>query len=374
MSTRLNKRSLLLGAGLLIVLIAVVGTRPRLKHFQGHTMGTTYSVSYAATLFSNPVADVQANVEQVLEAINQSMSTYRPDSELMRFNRTPVGQPFEASASLVDLVQRSLHYSTISAGAYDVTVGPLVNLWGFGPDDKHKGKPEQSVPADQEGHVDPVLWMLANYPTEVPSDKVISQALTRVGYQSLKVDTERGTLTRKKDLFVDLSSIAKGYGVDRVGMALQARGIVHYMVEIGGEVLVHGHKPSGDDWRLGIRGPAMSAGGMPALVVTIGNRALATSGDYLNFFEIEGQKFSHMINPNTGRPEVSRLAEVAVIAETAADGDALATLFMVMGDKKGLELANREGIAAYFTYHSDKGGFESVSSDAFKPYLPEQPE
>ena len=367
--TRSYKRSLLLGVVLLIAALFVMGTRPRLKHFQGHTMGTTYSVSYAATLFSDPVKAVQADVDRELEAINDKMSTYRPDSELMRFNRAPIGKPFNASDELVDLVQRSLHFSRISDGAYDVTVGPLVNLWGFGPAEKDSGQPEKKMPVDQGANVDPVVWMLANYPTEVPNDESINAALDRVGYQYLAVDTDRDTMTREKDLFVDLSSIAKGYGVDKVGQALKNRGINNYMVEIGGEVLVRGHKPDGDAWRLGIRGPAMTAGGMPALVVTIGDRALATSGDYLNFFEIDGQKFSHMINPHTGRPEVSRLAEVAVIADTAADGDALATLFMVVGDKKGLELANREGIAAHFTYHSEDGGFESVSSEAFKPYL-----
>ena len=367
--TRSYKRSLLLGIVLLIAAFYVMGTRPRLKHFQGHTMGTTYSISYAATLFSDPVKAVQADVDRELEAINDKMSTYRPDSELMQFNRAPIGKPFKASDELVDLVQRSLYFSRISDGAYDVTVGPLVNLWGFGPTEKDSKQPEKKMPADQDANVDPVVWMLANYPTEIPDDETINAALDRVGYQYLKVDTDRDTMTREKDLFVDLSSIAKGYGVDKVGQTLESRGINNYMVEIGGEVLVRGHKPDGDAWRLGIRGPAMTAGGMPALVVTIGDRALATSGDYLNFFEIDGQKFSHMINPHTGRPEVSRLAEVAVIADTAADGDALATLFMVLGDKKGLELANREGIAAHFTYHSEDGGFESVSSEAFKPYL-----
>ncbi|KEQ15421.1 hypothetical protein GZ77_01880 [Endozoicomonas montiporae] len=354
---------------LLIAALYVIGSRPRLKHFHGHTMGTTYSVSYAATLFSDPVKDVQADVERALEDINDKMSTYRPDSELMQFNRAPVGKPFKASDELVDLVHRSLHFSRISDGAYDVTVGPLVNLWGFGPSDKDKKQPKKKLPADQDGQVDPVLWMLANYPTEVPGDDAINAALDRVGYQYLTVDTAQDILTREKDLFVDLSSIAKGYGVDKAGDALKHRGINNFMVEIGGEVLVNGRKPDGTAWRLGIRGPAMTAGGMPALVVTIGDRALATSGDYLNFFEIDGQKFSHMINPHTGRPEVSRLAEVAVIADTAADGDALATLFMVLGDKKGLALANREGIAAYFTYHSEDGGFKSQSSEAFKPYL-----
>ena len=367
--TRSYKRSLLLGLVLLIAAIYVMGTRPRLKHFKGETMGTYYSVSYGATLFSDPVKEVRADVERALENINAKMSTYRPDSELMQFNRAPVGEAFQVSDELADLVNRSLYFSKISNGSYDVTVGPLVNLWGFGPTKKDKKQQEQSVPADKEGKVDPVLWMLANYPTELPSDESINNAMARVGYKSLEVDTDRDIMTRHKDLFVDLSSIAKGYGVDMAGKALLDRNIDHFMVEIGGEVLVNGRKPGGDAWRLGIRGPAMTASGLPALVITIGDRSLATSGDYLNYFEIDGQKFSHMINPHTGRPEVSRLAEVAVIADTAADGDALATMFMVLGDKKGLEVANREGIAAYFTYHSEEGGFDSVSSEAFKPYL-----
>ena len=368
-----NKRLLLPGLVLMVVAVYVMGTHPRLKHFQGHTMGTTYTVSYVATLFSDPVTDVQADVEAALELISQKMSTYRPESELMRFNRTPVGEPFQASEKLLNLIRRSMHFSRISDGAYDVTAGSLVNLWGFGPEKKGPGKqdsrrPDEKEVAGDDGKVNPELWLLSNYPTEVPGDEAIAAAKAKVGYKFLEIDLDKGTLTRHQDLFVDLSSIAKGYGVDLAGEALQRRGINDYMVEIGGEVLVNGSKPGGEPWRLGIRGPAMTASGMPALVVTPGDRALATSGDYLNFFEIDGQKFSHMINPHTGRPEVSRLAEVAVIADTAADGDALATMFMVLGDRKGLELANREGIAAYFTYHSD-GGYESVSSEAFKPYL-----
>ena len=365
---RFNKRLLLLGLVLLVAAIYVTGTRPRLKHFQGHTMGTTYSISYAATLFSDPVNDVQADVEAALELVNQKMSTYRQDSELMRFNQTAVGEPFIASEMLLDLIKRSLEYSRISDGAYDVTVGPLVNLWGFGPDKKGRGRPESKDVTGGDGELDPVLWMLANYPAEVPGDEEIEAALAKVGYEALEIDRSKGTLIRHKNLFVDLSSIAKGYGTDLAAETLKHRGINNYMVEIGGEVLVNGHKPGGDPWHLGIRGPAMTASGMPALVVTPGDRALATSGDYLNYFEIDGQKFSHMINPHTGRPEVSRLAEVAVIADTAADGDALATMFMVLGDRKGLEIANQEGIAAYFTYHSGEG-YESVSSEAFKPYL-----
>ncbi|MGI9277689.1 MAG: FAD:protein FMN transferase [Endozoicomonas sp.] len=365
--SRSYKRSLLLGAVVLIAAFYVLGTRPRIKHFQGETMGTTFSVSYVSTLFDHSVSDTTRAVNEALEDVNQRMSTYRNDSELMQFNQSPVGQPFKASDELVSLVQRSLEISHMSGGAFDVTVGPLVNLWGFGPRGVDKVTNEISEVDEKAAGPEFVQWMLKNYPADVPPEPEIAAALENVGYQYLETDTVKGTLTRHRNLFVDLSSIAKGHGVDRAARALDDLGIKGYMVEVGGEVKLKGQKPGNQAWRLGIRGPSLDASA-PALVVSPSDRALATSGDYLNYFEIDGQKYSHSINPATGRPEMGRLAEVSVITDTVADADAFATMFMVLGDKKGLELANREGIAAFFTYHSGEG-FESVSSEAFKPYL-----
>lgn len=369
MLSRSQKRPLLIGLILFVAALYILGTRPRLKQFQGETMGTTYSVSYSGTLFSFPVDDVSSKVEAALEDVNARMSTYRNDSELMAFNRSELNRPFSASPELASLVNRSLEISRLSNGAYDVTVGPLVNLWGFGPQDVDKDKVAESPSSDEKQVKAPefVEWMLKNYPAELPSREEIAAARAKVGYQNVLVDTLQNTMTRKKDVFVDLSSIAKGYGVDKVAEVLKAEGINSFMVEVGGEVWAEGVKPDGSHWKLGIRGPSMGSSG-PAAIVALTGKALATSGDYLNFFEIDGMKYSHTIDPRTGQPEVGRLAEVAVIADTVADADALATMFMVLGDEEGLALANREGIAAYFTYHTETG-FDSVASEAFKPYL-----
>ena len=366
------KRSLFLGSLLLLAVFYILSTQPRMKQFKGKTMGTTYHVSYVTTLFSNPVDDISKKVYDALHDVDLRMSTYREDSELMRFNRAPLNEPVKLSSDIVSLVKESQRISVMSNGAYDVTVGPLVNLWGFGPsshDPKAKSGAKEHSGSDKKTIKAPefVEWMLKNYPGEVPSQASIEKARERVGYQYVIADSANSTLTRNKPVFVDLSSIAKGYGVDQAAKALREAGIDNFMVEVGGEVLVSGNKPDGSLWRLGVRGPNM-AGGEPRAIVTPGNKALATSGDYLNFFEIDGQRYSHSINPATGHPEANRLAEVAVISDTVAEADALATMFMVLGDEKGLELANREGIAAYFTYHSSKG-FESISSQAFKPYL-----
>jgi thiamine biosynthesis lipoprotein len=347
-----------------------------MQHFQGKTMGTTYSVTYASTLFSHPTTDMKKKVDELLEGINDSMSTYRSDSELMAFNRSDIGKPFKASRELTNLVERSLVISRLSGGAYDVTIGPLVNVWGFGPADADKliADSNATVSSGQSEDITDkkapefVEWMLNSYPAELPSEEEIAEAWKKVDYKSVVADTEKNTLIRNKDVFVDLSSIAKGFGVDQVAALLEEQGIQSYMVDIGGEVKVGNRKPDGSPWMMGIKGPVI-ASQRPALIVPLENKALATSGDYLNFFEVDGQKYSHTIDPRTGHPEIGRLAEVAVIDDNVAEADALATMFMVLGDEEGLEVANREGIAAHFTYHSDKG-YETVSSEAFKPYLP----
>ncbi|WP_422448915.1 MULTISPECIES: FAD:protein FMN transferase [unclassified Endozoicomonas] len=373
MLSRSLKRSLIPAIIVLVAVFLVLSTRPRLNSFQGQVMGTTYNVSYVATLFSHPVKDVSAVVQDALADVDQRMSTYKPDSELMQFNRAPVGEPFKLSSDIVQLVQQARAISDLSDGAYDITVGPLVNLWGFGPtqwvavNNSHDDSDSHPLANAPEF----VKWIEDQYPGHIPEATAIQEALANVGYQSLKADPEGSTLTREKALFVDLSSIAKGYGVDQAAAALRAQGIEDFMVEVGGEVLVQGVKPNGSPWRLAVIGPEMGKNGVSALVEPL-DKALATSGDYLNFFEVDGKRYSHTINPVTGWPEAKRVAEVAVIADTSARADALATMFMVLGDEKGLELANRLGIAARFAYYTDEG-FATVTSEAFKPYLVQQP-
>jgi len=349
----------------------MLATQPRMKQFEGKTMGTTYHVSYVGTFFFDSLDEISNRVHEVLNDVDWRMSTYREDSELMRFNRSPLTTAFKVSSDIVDLVKQSQRISAMSDGAYDVTVGPLVNLWGFGPnghdsEENALGRlPEREIRDVKVSKLHE--WMLKNYPAEVPSQEAIDQVRERVGYQYVVADSANSTLVRNKPVYVDLSSIAKGYGVDQVAQTLNDENIANFMIEVGGEVRVNGSKPDGSQWLIAIRGPDL-ARGHPPTIVTLDDKALATSGDYLNFFEVDGRRYAHTINPLTGYPEDSGLAEVAVISEKAAEADALATMFMVLGYKKGLYLANREGIAAYFTYRSEKG-FDSVASNAFQSYL-----
>ncbi len=367
------KRSLVTGGVLLLLAFYLLSTRTQIKQFSGETMGTTYHVSYVASRWGAPVDAISKVVYDVLHDVDLRMSTYREDSELMKFNRSPVGQPVKVSKDIVDLFVESRRISELSGGGYDVTVGPLVNLWGFGPSGHDlKDKPgSQSESEGSESVKGPAFieWMMNNYPGKIPTKAEIDAAKARVGYHYVTADVKNSTLERKTSVFVDLSSIAKGYAVDQAGKALKKAGIDNFMVEVGGEIKVSGHKADGSDWRLAVRGPDL-AGGRPVAIVSLDNKGMATSGDYLNYFEVKGKRYSHTINPKTGYPEANRLAEVAVISDTVEEADGLATMFMVLGDKKGLELANRKGIAAYFTYHYD-GGFRSLASKAFKPYLVE---
>ena len=369
MLTKFYKQLILFGT-IFLVLVNFLYFYPQMQYFQGETMGTTYSITYANSLFSHSIDDIKRKVDDILEKVNIKMSTYRIDSELMGFNSAEIGKPYEVSYELIDIVERSFVISHMSNGAYDVTIGSLVNLWGFGP---VNAKPLVSELIDEvaskqiktnQASDESIEWLMQNYLAKLPTEEKMIAALEKVSYKNIIVNSEKNTLTRNKDVFVDLSSIAKGYGVDKVANFLDSEGIKSYMVEIGGEIKVGNKKPNGSPWILGIRGPAMSKN-HPTLIITLQNKSLATSGDYLNFFEVNGKKYSHTIDPRTGFPEMNRLAEVAVIHNNTAEADALATMFMVLGDKEGIILANRKGIAAHFTYHSDNG-YKTVSSEAFK--------
>ncbi|WP_211828865.1 FAD:protein FMN transferase [Kistimonas asteriae] len=349
-----------------LVLAAAVyyqSTRPSIHVLHGKTMGTTYNIKYVADNAIPSEDVIGKQVHRALQDVDDRMSTYKPDSELMRFNRHPVEQPFTASADLAALIRESQQISRMSGGAYDVTVGPLVNLWGFGAGNKATAAsldPEKDDPAF-------IQWLAESGASRVPPADKIQEAMRTVGYDSVAVDDNQQTLTRLKPVFVDLSSIAKGYGVDQAARALEAQGITDYMVEVGGEIRIRGHKPDGQAWRIAIRQPELLTEQADG-IIEADNKGIATSGDYLNYYEQDGVHYSHLIDARTGYPEKHRLASVAVVSDNAATADAYATMFMILGEDKGLALAEKEGLAAYFIYHTGKG-FESVASTAFRPYL-----
>ena len=324
---------------LLIVafLVASCGGPPSWE-LTGGTMGTRFSVTIAEPIEEPLRNQLQRDIEAQLADLENAMSTYLVDSEISRFNSSTSTGWFAVSESTCYAVQAAQGVSRLSGGAFDVTVGPLVNLWGFGP---------------------------ATVELKPPPQAAIDAALERVDYRRLHTDCDRPALRKERaDVYVDLSAYAKGLGVDEVAELLEAGGIENYLVEIGGEIKLHGVDAGGDQWAVAIETPSGDRR-TASRIVSLSDKAMATSGDYRNFFEYEGQRYSHTIDPRTGRPTRHGLASVTVIADRAALADALATALLVLGPDEGLALARREGIAAYFQVRS-ADGFAEQETPAFQ--------
>lgn len=316
-------------------------SRPEI-HITGSTMGTYYSIKVADKVITDQ-AKFQAEIDTLLERVNDQMSTYRPDSELSRFNQHGNATPVVVSQDTARVVTEAIHIGRESQGALDVTVGPLVNLWGFGPDKK---------------------------PNRVPSDELITQTRQKTGLGNLHVITSVDADTLQKDipdLYVDLSAIAKGFGVDKVAEYLESLGSRNYLVEIGGELRLHGVNGKGHPWRVAIEKPTAGTGTVQEVIVP-GDQGVATSGDYRNYYELDGQRLSHTIDPRSGKPIQHRLVSVTVIHPSCMTADGLATAFMVMGTEKSLAFAKERGLAIFVITKTDQG-YEESYSDAFKPYL-----
>ncbi|MDQ2696642.1 MAG: FAD:protein FMN transferase [Pseudomonadota bacterium] len=323
---------LLLSAALLLAACA-----PEPAAFTGSTMGTRYSVRVTALPEGVDAPALQEGVDAVLRRVNDQMSTWQEDSELSRFNRSTGSDWFPVSADLVTVVEEARRISRLSGGAFDVTVGPLVNLWGFGPPQGDRKPPDEAQ---------------------------IQEAKARVGYGRIQVRASPPAIRKDRpDVYVDLSAIAKGYGVDKVAEYLESQGIDQYMVEIGGEVRARGHNPQGVAWRIGIERPNPGLERSVQRVMHIDGQALATSGDYRNYYEQDGVRLSHTIDPRTGRPIRHTLASVTVLSDTAMRADGLATALMVLGPEEGYALALREKLAAYFIAKSPEGFVEKTTPD-----------
>lgn len=313
---------------------------PETLGLSGSTMGTSYSIQVVGLPPSIEPQQLQSDIDAELERVNDLMSTYREGSELSRFNRSRSIDWLAVAPALASLVQEALGMSEASGGAFDATVGPLVNLWGFGP-----GGGRDSVPSDAQ----------------------IAQAQTKVGYDKLFVRADPPALKKSEpELYLDLSAIAKGYGVDRIAELLDDAGVTNYLVEIGGELRGLGHNGRGRPWRIAVERPAPGVR-EPYGIVELRGGAMATSGDYRNFFEQGGKLYSHTIDPRTGRPVTHELASVTVLAPTTARADALATAFLVLGPKKGLALAERLQTAAFFILRTPNG-YSELQTSAFQAY------
>jgi len=328
---------------LAIAVLAGCSFQPEEKIWEisGPVFGTSYHINVVLTEDQERLETLASGIDKVLEDVDASMSTWREDSELSRFNqRIDQSEWFPVSAGLFEVIQKANEISRLTDGAFDVTIGPVVNLWGFGP----QARPETT-----------------------PSEDSLAKVLAATGFENLELRADPPAVRATPPQYVDLSAIAKGYGVDAVARFLESEGVDAYLVEIGGEVRVNGRKPDDSTWRLAIEQP-VSEGRQVNRVVALESRAMATSGDYRNYYESEGRRYSHTIDPATGEPIAHKLASVTVIADDCMTADALATGFNVMGYERANALAVREDIPAYFIVRTEDG-FKTHQTPAFSSYV-----
>lgn len=342
----MNKLKLMLLITLAVSLSACFPSNPSKNTevlLQGRTMGTTYNIKVVATEEQVIELKLQQQIDAALKQVNQEMSTYIADSELSKFNQSTSAEAIEISAGLTRVIKESIRLGNLSGGKLDVTVGPLVNLWGFGPEQR---------------------------PEKVPSDAILSATNERVGLQNLVLE---GNLLSKKipDLYIDLSTIAKGYGVDIIAELIESNGLTHYLVEIGGEMRLRGFKHTGELWAIAIEKPILDQSGVERAVHQViipKDNAVATSGDYRNYFEADGRRFSHIIDPSTGKPIDHNLVSVTVVHPSSMTADGLSTTLMVMGMEKGMAFASENNLAALFISKTENG-FDERFTVKFKQYL-----
>lgn len=333
----LRKTGLLASFLFVVSALTACERNPRELAFSGAALGTSYHIKVVAAGSPAAGAGLPELIDNLLDDLDHKLSTYKPDSELNRFNRHPVGQLFSASDDFYQVLEVAGRVYRLSGGAFDPTVRPLVDLWGFGPVDTGD---------------------------RVPEDSEITALLGEIGFDRIELAAGNQVI-RRAPVTLDLSAVAKGFIVDRLAAELRARGIDDYMVEIGGEIRVGGRRADGGPWRIAVEAPA---GGGVERVLELSDIGVATSGDYRNYFERDGERYSHTIDPRSGRPIRHRLASVTVLAPTAAEADALATALMVMGPAQGADFAAANELAALLLV-KEGDGFAELGSAAMDAYL-----
>lgn len=325
----------LFGLVTLIVVLSACGNGDSMESFGGPTMGSTYSIKYVRRAGLPAAADVRVEVEKILADIDRQLSTYRSDSDIERFNDLPANRCQKMPASILKLIRVGEQLSEQSEGSYDLTVEPLLNLWGFGPQGR-----EEKVPAEQ----------------------ALAQARQRVGYQHLRIEGDQ--LCKDAAVEVDFNSIAAGYAVDTIAARLEALGIHDYLAEATGELKAAGKKLDGSPWRIALEEPRDDQQ-VAERVVAVDGFGLSTSGDYRNYFEQDGRRYSHTFDARTGAPVSHSLASVTVIHPSALMADGLSTLLLILGPERGWDYAEKHDIGAFFVIRADTG-FVTRTSHAFE--------
>ena len=309
--------------------------------FSGKTMGTTYHIKVIAGLFEIK-KDLQDKIEMRLEEINRSMSTFRKNSEISRFNALRrTGEKFYISDDFLYVMTVAKNLYTITEGAWDGTIKPLVKLWGF----------------DNSKNI-----------RKIPGEKEIQTILSNIGFNYIEISANRYLVKRKASVSLDLASIAKGYAVDQIAMLIRTNGIKNFLVEIGGEIFASGLRKDGKQWKIGINRPHKDAPyDQVYKVLTLQNKAFATSGDYRNYFELDGKRFSHILDPRNGYPVLNGVVSVSILANTCTFADGLATAVMVLGHEKGLELVTRlDFVECLIVVQKNDGALIDYFSEGFK--------
>lgn len=326
------------------LLLAACEKESRQVTLEGKTMGTTYHVKYIddglVDNLPNP-EKIQQQIDAVLKEVNNQMSTYQKDSQISAFNGyNHVNSLFTVSPDFAFVVEEAIRLNKITEGALDITVGPLVNLWGFGPDKRLNKEPT----AEQ-----------------------IAERSKSVGIEKLAVaksDHKYGLIKYEPNLYIDLSSIAKGFGVDKVARHLETLGLHHYLVEIGGELRGKGKNLHCKPWQIAIEKPTFAQGQAVETIVPLDNKGFATSGNYRNYFEDEqGNRLSHIIDPKQLKPIQHNLASITVIADTSMTADGLSTGLFVLGPEKALEVAEREKLAIFMIIKNGQDYETKMSSE-----------
>ena len=307
------------------------------SEFRGLTMGGTFSVKIVTPKDELETPGLQ-NVDRVLRSsldrIEGLMSTWDPDSELSRFNRSTSLDPFTVAPETFAVFKWSLEVGKVTGGALDVTIGPLVDAWGFGPSGPRKG---------------------------LPTSDEIERLRQAVGPGLVVLNPTTGTVRKTRpDVQCDLSSVVPGYAADRISEELRNRGFTDFLVDVGGEVLARGRNEADAPWRVAIERPELHGDAIER-VVALSDLAITTAGDYRKYREVDGQRIAHILDPRTGRPLTHRLASVTVIDALAVRADAFDTALMVLGTNEGMALATKLNLAALFIERTNDGFVERTT-------------
>ncbi|PJJ98346.1 thiamine biosynthesis protein ApbE [Lysobacteraceae bacterium NML75-0749] len=311
--------------------------------FSGPTMGSSYTISYVAS-GNGQTAALQQGVEAILAEVDQAVSTYRDDSALARFNAAAPGC-MQMPEAAIALAAHAMELAENSEGAFDITLLPVVDAWGFGP--KAAANPTAS-------------W-------SAPSDEQLAALRPLIGMQHLRIDGD--TLCKDAPIQIDFNSMAAGYAIDRIADYLSSQGIGNFLIDVTGEMRGEGLKPGGAPWRIGIEAPLEDTR-QAQKIIALSGQSISSSGDYRQYREVDGERQSHLIDPHSLRPVTHRLASVSVIHPSAMQADGLSTLLMVLGPERGLAYAEQHAIAALFISRSENG-FETRTSRHFAALYPD---